>query len=370
MNKLYSGILGSVRPLRDKDFFVSIWKTDNTGTSADDEITLPLTTGPNNFDVFWGDGTVDYGVTQTTPLTHPYPSAGIYTLRIRGSITGFRFANGGDKEKILNISQWGVLRIGNLGSQFRGCINLTITATDTLDLTGTTFLSSTFHTCSSLTTIPNFNLWDDSLITSIANIMQNAAFDGPVPDFNSVVNANSAFVGCPINQSMSGKFLNVTSATGFLNNADSFNSEPPAFDLVTSFNSTYANMAVFNQPVTIEIATLANNMFQNALSFNSVITVNSQLTNISAMLQNTSFDQDISAWDVSQLTTATNFLAGCTLSTVNYDALLIAWEAQSVQNNVTIHFGSSQYTSGGASETARTNLINDHSWSITDGGSV
>ena len=35
----------------------------------------------------------------------------------------------------------------------------------------------------------------------------------------------------------------------------------------------------------------------------------------------------------------------------NYDALLIGWEAQSVQSGITINFGSSKYTGGGAAAT-------------------
>ena len=56
------------------------------------------------------------------------------------------------------------------------------------------------------------------------------------------------------------------------------------------------------------------------------------------------------------------------MSTANYDALLIAWEAQSVQ--VAVNFDTSaQYTSGGAAEAARTSLTGKpNSWRIIDGG--
>ena len=78
-------------------------------------------------------------------------------------------------------------------------------------------------------------------------------------------------------------------------------------------------------------------------------------------------DMSLSTWDVSGLIKANNFLNGSQLSTSNYDALLIAWEAQEVQNGVTFHGGNSTY-SAGAAATARAALISDHSWSITDGG--
>lgn len=82
------------------------------------------------------------------------------------------------------------------------------------------------------------------------------------------------------------------------------------------------------------------------------------------------FDQDLSNWNITSLTSAIRMFLGQTLSTSNYDALLIGWESQSVQNNVTFDAGNSKYTLGGAAETARTNLINDHNWTITDGGGV
>jgi len=60
----------------------------------------------------------------------------------------------------------------------------------------------------------------------------------------------------------------------------------------------------------------------------------------------------------------------CTLSTPNYDALLVGWDAQVLQPNVSFHAGNSKYSSGSAADTARTNMINSDGWSITDGGSI
>ena len=62
-----------------------------------------------------------------------------------------------------------------------------------------------------------------------------------------------------------------------------------------------------------------------------------------------------------------SFLSGVTLPTSQYSDLLVNYEAQSVQNNVSFSGGSSQY-SVGAATTARADLISDHTWTITDGG--
>ena len=82
-----------------------------------------------------------------------------------------------------------------------------------------------------------------------------------------------------------------------------------------------------------------------------------------------SFDQDISLWNVSEVVSADFMFEGASLSTANYDALLIAWGAQSVQTSVAIDFGNSLYTSGGAAEAGRNSLISQ-GWTISDGGPV
>jgi hypothetical protein len=56
---------------------------------------------------------------------------------------------------------------------------------------------------------------------------------------------------------------------------------------------------------------------------------------------------------------------GATLSTANYDALLIGWDAQSLQSGVTFHGGNSTYCAG---EAARANMISSDSWTINDAG--
>jgi hypothetical protein len=114
-------------------------------------------------------------------------------------------------------------------------------------------------------------------------------------------------------------------------------------------------------------------MLSSALSFDQNIgnwNV-SNVTNMNSMFSNaSSFNQDIGSWDINQVTNFTNFMVGVTLSTVNYDALLIDWDAQGAMSySGTVNFGGSQYTSGGAADAARTSLI--AKWGgITDGGAA
>jgi len=68
-----------------------------------------------------------------------------------------------------------------------------------------------------------------------------------------------------------------------------------------------------------------------------------------------------------------------TLSTTNYDAILIYWENElqtafpngvGYTPTISITFGGSQYTGGGTAATARASLINNFNWTIIDGGIV
>jgi len=87
----------------------------------------------------------------------------------------------------------------------------------------------------------------------------------------------------------------------------------------------------------------------------------------------TSFNQNIGNWNISSVTDGSynglrEMFDGVTLSTANYDSLLIGWASQSPNLN-TLNFsgGNSKYTSAALSA-RNTTLIGTHSWTITDGG--
>ena len=84
----------------------------------------------------------------------------------------------------------------------------------------------------------------------------------------------------------------------------------------------------------------------------------------------TSFDLDVSDWDISNVTGMSSMFLNVTLSTDNYSKLIKGWQGQapSIQSGVIFSGGNSQYYTGGATEDARTDLINTYGWTITDGG--
>jgi surface protein len=148
------------------------------------------------------------------------------------------------------------------------------------------------------------------------------------------------------------------------------------FYFATSFNNGGQALTWTNGTGTSNVTNMSL-MFYNATSFNQDISSwdVSNVTNMSYMFDSaTSFNQDIGGWDVTSLTNATNmfgvtgFGSAVTLSTANYDALLIGWAAQAVNTGVVFSGGNSKY-SAGAAATARGTLVTA-GWTITDGGPV
>jgi len=286
--------------------FISTWQT----TTPSETITLPLVaTGNYNFDVDWGDGSSDtITAYNQAEVTHTYATASTYDVQITGTIEGWQFNNAGDKGKITNIAAWGPLVI-TANAAFWGCSNLDTTATDA-PIFSTTNLHATFANCSSLTTL-DVSTWDVSSVTDFRSTFQSCSslttLDVSSWDVSSATNLSYAFANC--------------------------------YSLTTLDVSSWD----------VSSATNLRSTFQNCSSLTTL---------------------DIDLWDINQVTFFNSFAIGVSIPTADYDDILIAWEAQVPQSNMSVHFGSSQYTAGGAAEAARTNLINTYGWTITDGGGI
>ena len=182
-------------PTASDDAFTFTMNTENAG-SATKTFVLPLVNdGSLNFTVDWGDSSSDTITAYNDPeTTHIYSSTGTYTIKMTGTIRGWDFASGGDKLKILNISQWGDFNITQQGI-FMGCANLTSNATDAPTI-GTTDLTQTFNGCTAL----NGGLagWDVSSVTSMYSMFFGcAALDADLSswDVGEVTNMYQMFSG-------------------------------------------------------------------------------------------------------------------------------------------------------------------------------
>lgn len=283
--------------------FVSKWNTalTSTGSSSSSQIKLPLvSSGTYDFTVDWGDGTTDtITIYNQAEATHTYISAGIYTIVIDDTLIGWQFNNGGDKWKIIEISQWGNMSLGNTAAQFFGADYLVLTATDAPDLTGTTSLF-----CTSLGSTGSMDTWNVSGVTDMFGMFYYAInFDQSIDNWN---------------------VSNVIYMFFMFRAAESFNQPINNWDVSSVIDMGY--------------------MFSEAYNFN----------------------QPLDKWDVSSVTEMWDMFYGVTLSSQNYDNLLVRWSGLALQSNINFHGGYSKYTSNAVA--ARQYIIDTYGWSISDGG--
>ncbi|MFY9242943.1 MAG: BspA family leucine-rich repeat surface protein [Polaribacter sp.] len=340
------------------NYFTTTWKTNENASSSNTTITIPTSGTGYNYDVDWdNDGTFDdLGV--TGDITHNFGAVGTYTISIKGDFPRIYFNNNADKDKILSIENWGTsIAWTNMSNAFDGCSNLVNNATDIPDLSGVTNLTSMFKDCTNLGngSATNWNSWDTSTITSLAQTFFGAS------SFNK--NLDSWDVS------------KVTSLFRTFENATSFNGNISNWNVskVEDMNNTFNTASAFNQDisgwVTSEVTNMAG-MFFGASSFNQKIGNwdVTKVTNMYSMFENASaFNQNLSDWDVSLVTSMFNLFVDTSLSTANYEAVLIAWNALSLQNNVSFHGGNANYCSQAATD-ARANMIASNNWTISDGG--
>ncbi|MEO1211749.1 MAG: BspA family leucine-rich repeat surface protein, partial [Cyanobacteria bacterium J06638_20] len=373
--------------------FTTVWRTDNPGASDDNTITIPTFAGETyDYYVDWGDGTAVQAFNTDTSPSHTYETVGEVTVRIAGTFPRIYFSfqnsnNGGDSQKIIDVAQWGDIQWTSMEDAFRGCYNLDVTAPDAPDLSGVTSMRYAFYRCFALTGTAAFSSWD------VSN----------VEDFEAM------FISAePFNIDISG--WTVTSATSMISmftGALAFNQPIGSWDVssVTNMEGMFSNAQAFNQDLsgwnTANVISMAN-MFTAAKAFNGNITGwdtssvermhamffraeafdqdiggwdVSKVTWMNAMFAGAiSFDQDIGDWDISSLESdrAGNMFSSVTLSTANYDALLMGWSTLDtstgethIPTNLNFLGGSSQYCLGAA---ARQELIDTYNWTITDGG--
>jgi surface protein len=299
--------------------FVSVWDTSRTsaGSSTTTQVRLPLiSTGFYNFIVEWGDGTTDRITTwNQAQTTHTYASAGVYQVTITGTIRGFRFANTGDRLKILEIFKWGTgFILGSTDSHFYGCANLSLLSVeDVLDLSQTTSMFRCFFGCTRLTHVNFMNSWDLSSITDFNQCFENATnFNTNIGNWNisNVTTLRNCFANArkfnnggssSINNWDTSKVTNMRFLFGADSGFHDFNQPIGNWNTsnVTTTEAMFNRNFNFNQDISTKEVTV------NGVTYTAWDTLN--VTNMNVMFSIGTpgigtFNQNIGNWNTSKVT--------------------------------------------------------------------
>lgn len=303
-----------------------------------------------------------------------------------------------------NIGNWNVSTVTNMNAMFQGAtaFNQDIGSWDVSAVTDMSYMfnqASIFNqdignwNVSSVTSMvrmfnrasafnQNIGNWDVSAVTNMSQMFERAnAFNQNIGtwDVSAVTNMVYMFsLASAFNQDIGSWDVSaVTNMAAMFSHTNAFNQDIGSWDVssVTNMGGMFSYANAFNQDLgnwNVSAVTSMGFMFNYAIAFNqdisnwdvsAVIAFNSMFQNASA------FNQNISNWNVSAVIYMSRMFNNVTLSTANYDALLLGWSAQTLQNNVTFSGGNSTYSAGNA-EAAR-NLLTEPTglnWTVTDGG--
>ena len=287
------------------------------------------------------------------------------------------------------LSGWDTSNVTTMWNTFGFCksFNQDIGSWDTsnvTDMQGMFYQATGFNNGGS----DSISGWDTSNVTNMVSMFYVCyAFNQPIGSWNtSNVTNMQTFIADnnTFNQNLGNwDVSSVTNMASMFSRATSFdNGGSPSISgwdtsSVTNMQQMFYNCTGFNQPIgtwdTSNVTTMYE-MFrgEGSMSFNQPIGSwdTSKVTTILRMFSNCdAFDQDLSNWIVTGITTATSFMQNANgLSTTNYDRTLSGWSSQAVQNGVNIHFGGSKYST--ATGLAYRNALVASGWTITDGGAV
>ena len=324
--------------------FVTVWNTSISAGTNDNQIKLPLINLEGNyydFKVYWGDGTSDIiTIWNQSETTHTYSSPGEYEVTITGDIKGFRFNGRDDAKKIIDIKSWGQVNLGIGGAYFYGCENLVGTFTDTLNLTGTTYLHYMFMNNYKFN--GDVSNWNVSEVGYMQNMFKYArVFNRDISkwDVGKVRNMGDMFSGASVFNADISQWdtHRASSFSGMFTNAKEFNQDISGWNTISVYDMTsmFYGATKFNQNIsgwdTLGVGRMAY-MFKDATSFNQDLSSwrTDDVTSINSMFAGaTSFNSDISSWNTKKVQYIQNMFDGAT----KFNQNLSSWNTSSVSNS-------------------------------------
>jgi len=369
--------------LKDNTAFIIEVKTDNTGTSNDNQ--FQFTGAQGDYDVVAKQNDIvvanfnDLSGQQTITL----PSSGVYILEVfpkaSNGFNRIQFDNNEDKNKILDTKNWGDIVWNSFENAFYGCINMTVTATDVPNLSSVTDMNSMFNRAESAN--PDTTNWDVSSVTNMSFMFEHATSANPDTsnwDVSSVTNMSFMFYeATSANPDVSNwDVSNATDMSFMFYEASSANPDTSNWDVsnVTDMNNMFRSASNANPDMTLWDVSSVTDMNRMLLDSNLGATnLNSwdvsNVTNMELMFKSSlNANVDCRDWDVSNVTNMRSMFEDSNLSEENLTACYENWSQLNLQQNVEFSAGSTKYNSSG--QAGRDILVNTYNWLITDGSQV
>jgi hypothetical protein len=310
---------------------------DTTGT---DRIT-GFSTGDNigqtvDCELVWGDGQTTVITNRFQDMSHTYGGNQVYYARIVGQHGWVNLFNyPGYCPELVEVTQLGQVYT-SLDHSFSTCTNLTKFGNNQHDWTG----------------------WHgyDPAGSGTDCVGMPAMLDGCTGLLTADLRGFSAFHGC----SMSAMFRDCTSLHTVL--------WPPVTDM-------RSNVQFYQVPHLAEMfkncSALDTMDLSGWLGTDEIYYVQGMFYNCTSLTFGANIP--LEDWNPIGMRNLTDFLFGVTLSTAQYDAILLAWDEIPTFPTTTgtnAHFGNSKYTGGGAVAAARTSLQTKLQVTIIDGGTA
>ncbi|KAF3980794.1 MAG: BspA family leucine-rich repeat surface protein, partial [Methylococcales symbiont of Iophon sp. n. MRB-2018] len=248
--------------------FITEWRIPS------DEFTLTFPS-EGDYTIDWGDDTTE-GITSNNP-THTYETAGDYTVTATNTITRFHLDNNAEnREKLIDIQQWGTADWTSMERAFFGASAMTISASDSPNLAEVTNMSLMFSGASVFN--QDIGNWDVANVLNMGSLLFGAtAFNQDIGSWNvaGVMDMSSMFSNASVfNQNIgSWNIASVTNMNNMFRSASAFNQDIGGWNVasVTNMGSMFFSASVFNQDIggwNVANVTNMSAMFVAANAFN------------------------------------------------------------------------------------------------------
>ena len=249
---------------------------------------------------------------------------------------------GTDRQRLTEIKQWGSVAWSSMEYAFWGCLNMTLTATDTPNFAAVTNMSGMFYDCRAFNqSVDNFNT---AAVTDMSYMFGGClVFNQSVSNFNTaaVTNMNGMFTLChAFNQPVSNfNTTKVTDMSYMFNKCYIFNQSVSNFNTaaVADMSYMFGDCLVFNQSVSnFNTAAVTNmdGMFTLCHSFNQPVSNfnTEKVTSMNSMFNECYvFNQSVSNFNTAAVTNMRSMFTNCrafnqSVSNFNTEKVINMWE--------------------------------------------